>query len=156
MKSFIYFRDNYIPPQTQDTLVVRIPQCNSMDALYDQLAKSLRFIKGFGNNLDALWECITSMSEISQKYILIIHEGALNIPDSKFEDYIVLMAEAINLWDLESMHTAPFVNDFQPEHYLDIAFSETMKARISAILDKNQPDIALNLEIEQADRQNMQ
>lgn len=138
MKNFIYFSDQTDLKFSDDTLIADIPQCNSKLDLLDYLSESLNFPEYFGRNLDALWDCIITLEDIETKNIAIIHTAPLNIPDDIFEIYVTMMAEAINIWNLEILHQPPFTTDYGPEHYLDVAFHESLESRITGILSKNE------------------
>lgn len=138
MKNFIYFSDQTDLKFSDDTLIADIPQCNSKLDLLDYLSESLNFPAYFGRNLDALWDCIKTLEDIETKNIAIIHTAPINIPDDIFEIYVTMMAEAINIWNLEILHQPPFTTDYGPEHYLDVAFHESLESRIAGILSKNE------------------
>lgn len=51
------------------------------------------------------------------------------------------MADAINIWDLAIVHKPPFAGHsgyYSPEHYLDVAFPESMKMCIESIVKKQE------------------
>ena len=132
MKNFI-FTDLYTEKSSDDTEIVRLTACHSMEDLYDQLAAALCFPKGFGRNLDALWDSICSLDNFTKRNIVLVHAD-LHIPVC-FDDYISLLADAAADWDAYSNRQNPAEKQW-PEHSLHLVFPTKMKPQIEAVFEK--------------------
>jgi RNAse (barnase) inhibitor barstar len=94
------------PETATDACVVHIPEgVQSKQQLLDLLKHGLRFPSYFGNNWDALDECITDLSWLSEKNVLIVHDRFPQLPEQDFNIYCDLLRWAIEDWKKQGTKT---------------------------------------------------
>lgn len=63
------------------------------------LSKGLRFPEGFGANWDALYDCLCDLAWITEKQIVIAHEGIPSLLLSEdVNAYLGVLKDAVNSW----------------------------------------------------------
>ncbi|MCE5293942.1 MAG: barstar family protein [Chlamydiales bacterium] len=84
--------------------------------LFDLFSQKLKFPDYFGNNWDALFDCMTDLSFLDEKVICIIHDDipfANDVHNQKI--YVELMVDTANTWLNEQAHQ---INVYFPVKYL--------------------------------------
>ncbi|MDB6081215.1 MAG: hypothetical protein JWO53_487 [Chlamydiia bacterium] len=74
MNRFVFFRDSPEFFPNLDTRVVLVPKnIDEKHELFNLFSNSLCFPFYFGENWDALYDCLTDLNWLSEKLIVIIH-----------------------------------------------------------------------------------
>ncbi len=71
--------------------------CTTLDAFYKEIKTALQFPNYFGNNLDALDECLNDLSGIEEEYIILLilnYAGFLAEEESKKQIVADIIANA--------------------------------------------------------------
>ena len=105
---------NQSPPTTSpsdyeegpDTLVARIPaSVFGKHELLSILARELKFPDYFGDNWDALEECLRNLSWITAKRIVLLHESfPVQMGDDSLRVYLDILRSCVNYWESNSKH----------------------------------------------------
>ncbi|MDR2890723.1 MAG: barstar family protein [Alistipes sp.] len=93
--------------------------------LFEQLKAELKFPDYFGNNWDALNDCLSYLSWIEQKNVIIIHDELPNINDADLGVYIRLLIEQIDDWRRWKDGEV---------HQLQVVFPKRSEAKIKAMV----------------------
>src|SRR6185436_4774837 len=98
MKNF-YFTNSKESHTSTDAFLARLPGgITSKHRLLNELSTLLRFPDYFGENWDALWDCLSDLSWISEKAIFIIHIDLPEISHSDLKVYLRTLSEATDDW----------------------------------------------------------
>ncbi len=74
-------------------------------ALFNILAHDLDFPQYFGYNWDALYNLLCDLSWISQRRVVIIHEGlSFQLADKELRAYLELLIDAVKSWGSKESH----------------------------------------------------
>lgn len=114
--------------QFDDAYLVRLPgtQLVNSESIYDHLHKCLEFPEYFGNNLDALYDCLTDLDWIYQKNIILFIDhfdefASLDAQQNFCDEFIVCLYDACLTW-------AQSNNIGVPNKSISIFISRTKKA----------------------------
>jgi len=99
-----------------------IDQYSGKQSLLKQLSNELQFPSYFGNNWDALDECLRDLSWLPQRNVYLIHKTLPSLPEKQLKVYLSVLATATHFW-LE-----------HPEHEFWVAFAESDKETVSSLL----------------------
>ena len=73
--------------------------------LFNILARDLDFPQYFGHNWDALYDLLCDLSWISQRRVVIIHEGfSFQLTDKELRTYLKLLIDAVKSWRPKENH----------------------------------------------------
>lgn len=98
------------PPEFIDNLafVAHIPKIGGRNQLFKELADKLWFPDYFGNNWNAVSDCIRDFMWIDQKdiVIVIVHDSFIEMSNYDFETYIEVLSEGVKHWTTHNnIHT---------------------------------------------------
>lgn len=86
--------------KNNDSLVVKIRDIDSKDALLNTYNKQLRFPNYFGFNWDALYDSLCGLDEwIKEKKITIIHKELPPLEEKDLIIYITLLYDVCEFWE---------------------------------------------------------
>lgn len=110
------------PIAKADTMLVVIPKgIPSLNVLFDILKKSLSLPEYFGENLDALSDCLTDLHWVDQRCVLMVHEGQTFYDERLFGTYLSVLGECVEDWQRD------------PEPRLYVAFPLNMSDKIRSL-----------------------
>ena len=78
--------------------VAHIERVNGEKDLLHQIAKQLNFPSYFGQNWDALLDCLRNFEWIEQYKIILIHNDLVQLNIHDFHTYLEILLESINDW----------------------------------------------------------
>ena len=110
-----------------DTCVAQIPEnvCTK-DGILECLYIALSFPSYFGFNWDALFECLRDFSWIKERSIVIIHSNVKCIPDDILKIYLEVLNDAINSWEMNSLHNLYVIfNSINEQHIKSLCNENT-------------------------------
>ncbi len=93
------------------------PRLEGKTALLEFLKEALRFPSYFGDNWDALNDCLADVAEGADKFVLVHHDLPLESEPDEQRTYLEIMGHAAAETDR-----------------LDVVFPETYRARLAEIL----------------------
>lgn len=85
-------------------LVIHVSNIGSKETLFKQLNEKLHFPEYFGNNWDALYDCLTDFHWINQKGIVLVHDDIPELSKSELTIYMNLLSDAILDWENDETH----------------------------------------------------
>ncbi len=91
---------------TAEDFALRLPKgIQNKTGLFSHFAKGGHFPAYFGNNWDALNDCLRDFSWLSQKRILIVHDD-LPLSDNEKEllTYLEILDAAVTFWKRHEQH----------------------------------------------------
>ena len=101
--SKITFGTNIIPDVTQNAFVVFIrATTKGKGELLKELSESLLFPDYFGNNWDALRDCLSDLTWISEKKIIIVFESISQLDYMTQEVLIEILDDVVQFWNTNS------------------------------------------------------
>lgn len=74
-------------------------------SLLRMLSEELDFPNYFGQNWDALWDCITDLEWIDQKDIILVHSSLPVLNEHDLKIYLEILDETITFWDESDEHS---------------------------------------------------
>jgi RNAse (barnase) inhibitor barstar len=82
------------------SLVARVPaSIRTEGQLLDLLADELRFPSYFGRNWVALFDCLCDLTWLSERRIVVAHEGIpRHMPQRTLATYVRILADAVEWW----------------------------------------------------------
>ena len=81
------------------------PKISDRQTLFNVLARDLDFPQYFGYNWDALYDLLCDLSWISQRRVVIIHEGLpFQLADKELRTYLELLIDAVKSWGPKENH----------------------------------------------------
>lgn len=124
MDKFIFFSEKSEICSGLDTKIVIINKSiRQKNELFHLYSLELNFPSYFGNNWDALYDCLIDLSWIKNRTIFIIHEDiplkSISIEQKK---YIELLCDLITSWQGSEIHN------------LNVYFPEKCKKEIEGLL----------------------
>ncbi len=96
----------------------------SVDYLFSELVKNLLLPDYFGDNWNALSDCLQDFHWIPNHKIIILHEDLPTIPQEDLFLYLDVLRDAVEDW-----------ND-DDEHSLEVVFPEHSKSKVESILNQ--------------------
>lgn len=99
-----FFFDDYIKNNDKNTFVANLSNADSETELLENLYTSLKFPNYFGLNWDALSDCITDLSWINERQIILIHSVNPGLNPAKFQIYISILKYAVERWQMHDDH----------------------------------------------------
>lgn len=120
----IKFISNPLSYNPETTFVAHLSDINSKDQLFKELSYKLQFPAYFGNNWDALSDCLRDFNWIDQEGIVLVHDEVPKLDETTLNIYIQTLAEAVQDWKEGE------------DHYLEIVFSEKAESIVKKYLEK--------------------
>ncbi len=123
MSCFDYYK-NKIKNQDLNHLIFLMPNnIQSKCELISLFQSELKFPYYFGENLDALYDCLVDLGWIKEKKILIIHNDIpLDHSELETAKYLAVLSDAAMFWENNDRHD------------LEILFPEKFKDKIERML----------------------
>lgn len=85
--------------------VARIPaDLGSRGKLFEALRQELKLPTYFGDNWDALADCLRDLSWLGQRRVYIIHADLPRLPRDDLANYIDLLAACVSDWKADDDH----------------------------------------------------
>lgn len=125
----IYFKfiDGNSSYNTADVFYVRMnPDISEKMELLSALKYQLWLPSYFGNNWDALYDCLCDFRWIPFHKIVIDHEKLPNLDDNALQAYLEILRDAIMSWKGDNRHC------------LEVVFQATEMERIEKLLAASQ------------------
>jgi barstar (barnase inhibitor) len=111
-------------PLTQSAHLFLSPAVCTREDLFRTLEQGLKFPDYFGNNWDALIDCLSDLSWLEAAEVVIAHEGLPSLPRGELRLYLTCLQDVLDRLALRG-HSAPG---------LRLVFREADRAAIEAIL----------------------
>ena len=91
-------------PESDGVYSAVIGQVDSKNQLMKEIAKVLKFPSYFGENWDALHECLRDFNWVMEKKIILSHDQIpkLTVPDKRI--YFEILVDSMEFWKHESEH----------------------------------------------------
>ena len=106
-----------------DYFIARMPGgITDVDALFSELVKNLSLPDYFGDNWNALSDCLCDFHWIPNHKIVILHEDLPTLSQEDLFLYLDVLRDAVEDWG----------ND--DEHSLEVIFPEQSKSKVESIL----------------------
>ncbi len=121
MNNFV-FLNNLNEYNTEDALVAHIENIHSKAQLLIELSAGLKFPDYFGDNWDALDECLNDFHWVENSEIVIIHSNVPNISSGELKTYLEILSSAVKNWSIS------------PTRKLTVIFSDNDKQTIAKIV----------------------
>ena len=109
----------------KDCLLVKLDTISGKKDLLDDYCQKLKF-PYFGNNLDALYDCLCDLSWIKEREIVIVHPFVSIADSSWFESYFRLLVDVVIDWETV---------DYDIKKCLSFCFSQKNKTEILKIVE---------------------
>jgi RNAse (barnase) inhibitor barstar len=102
---------------TEKDFVASIPAgLSSQDQLFTALSQALEFPDYFGKNWNALLDCLTDLSWIKHRRVVIKHSDLPPLEPKTLSTYLDILSECVEDWKLSREHELYIVF---PEHARD-------------------------------------
>lgn len=104
-EAFMFIYDNLENIESKSSLIVVLNESiSSKRILLEKISMSLKFPPYFGENWDALNDCLNDLSWITEKDIDIIHRDIPKLEMSDLLIYISILQEVLINWDDNKQH----------------------------------------------------
>ena len=94
--SELIFSDDFKRYIKDDDRLEYVPKSLNKSALLSHLSKALNFPDYFGENWDALYDCLSSM-QISEPRVALIHEALPDLDDKNLSIYLNILNDIVKL-----------------------------------------------------------
>lgn len=125
MGNFI-FSDRFIPI-SKDNYIATIENIRNGDNLLEQLSEKLKFPNYFGNNWDALNDCLGDLNWIDQRNIIIVHRTPIQLSKDEISIYIRILTRSMNEW--LKWHDGTI-------HQLEVVFPKNCQRQIETYIEQ--------------------
>lgn len=106
-----------------DEFIAYFPLVENVDDLFDNLRSILKFPDYFGDNWDALFDCLRDFYWIETKGIVLVHSELPKLNNDDLKNYLKLLEEASIDWKEGE------------KHYFKLVFPEKSKQLINNLLN---------------------
>jgi len=98
MSEIEFIRDlNSLSPK--QALVVHLANITSKDRLLEEIGLKLSFPNYYGQNWDALEECLLDLVWLDEKEVLLVHDEIPGIQESELRTYLHILSEILRNWE---------------------------------------------------------
>lgn len=101
---FFYVKQVTSKDVDRTVFMVNIAAVNNKSDLMTQLKAGFDFPDYFGHNWDALEDCLTDLSWVSEQEIWLIHGTKLDLEDAELETYLAILRDAGAHWQQHDAH----------------------------------------------------
>lgn len=99
-------------PQFEGALVGRVPaRISDSRALLRSVADALSFPAYYGENWNALFDCLRDFHWTDKRSIVLVHEDVPHIPGDELKVYLEVLREAAADWNVGEPHELTIVFD---------------------------------------------
>ena len=120
---FLYYENKFeIRPNENPKITIIPSSIADKEEILNFYAQELYFPEYFGQNWNALYDCLCDLTWLPQNQIKIIHNNVTLLNDEDQKIYLKLLDDAIISWEGES------------QHQLFVYFPENTKDQILEIL----------------------
>jgi RNAse (barnase) inhibitor barstar len=95
--------------------VAFISQVNGEDSLHRKLSEVLKFPSYYGENWNALYDCLRDFSWINQKGIALVHITVPILPEIQLKIYIEILLDSIKYWNDSNEHNLKVIFPLETE-----------------------------------------
>ncbi|WP_413670877.1 barstar family protein [Mucilaginibacter sp. Mucisp86] len=99
----------------ENEFIAHLPEVRGEDELLKKLSEVLEFPNYFGNNWDALYDCLRDFHWMTKKGIALVHHELPLLADDKIKVYLNVLFEATGDWCNNE------------EHYFKVVFPEKLR-----------------------------
>jgi RNAse (barnase) inhibitor barstar len=100
------FVNNITDINTHDAFVALVSGINeSKEDLFNELKEKLSFPDYFGNNWDALYDCLCDLSWISKSKIILLHKDLPKLDAKSTVIYLNILIDAVSAWKTDNNKT---------------------------------------------------
>jgi len=78
--------------------VAFLPKVNGQDELHSKLSEVLRFPDYYGDNWNALYDCLRDFNWIEKEGIVLVHTELPNLPNEDLKVYVDILFDAMQDW----------------------------------------------------------
>lgn len=97
---FIYIKNISYIHYTSNDLVVNIPiNVTTKEQLLTHIRFQMNFPDYFGMNWDALHDCLSDLSWLSERNIIFVHESIPQLITSDLKIYLHILIDIIEFWE---------------------------------------------------------
>ncbi|WP_053076564.1 barstar family protein [Caenimonas sp. SL110] len=121
LRNFIFMPAS-TPVPSDGRLIATLPSgIQSAQELLKALAEELKFPDYFGNNWNALFDCLRDLAWIAEREICIVHSDLPRLPDAELTVYLEVLRDAIADWRTDEPHEIVAVfRDADRDRILDL------------------------------------
>ncbi len=87
-----------------DTCIIYLPSIVGVSNLFQELAETLSFPSYFGNNWNAVNDCLNDFSWFQEKRIVLIHKSLPKLNKSDMDIYLDILKDCVNSWAGDENH----------------------------------------------------
>jgi RNAse (barnase) inhibitor barstar len=89
----------------EEDFITRVPAgLNSRELLFESLCRELQLPSYFGNNWDALSECVRDFHWIRNRRVVILHEDWPALDAKAIANYLDILLCAVKFWKSDKSH----------------------------------------------------
>lgn len=99
--------------------VAIINQVDSKESLFNEIKNKLFFPNYFGNNWDALYDCLCDLSWISKSKVCLLHKGLPKIDDKSLVIYLNILVDVITVWESNNNKTFEVIFEKKDEKIIE-------------------------------------
>jgi len=105
----IKFEDNPNQYNPNSSFVVHFSSITGKEQLFSELSIKLKFPNYFGNNWDALYDCLRDLHWIKEEKIVLVHDALIELKHADFKTYISILNYSVNSWKENENHNLEVV-----------------------------------------------
>jgi RNAse (barnase) inhibitor barstar len=99
-------------PRFENALIGRVPaRISDSTALLKAVASALSFPAYFGENWNALYDCLRDFHWTDKRSVVLVHEDVPQIPEDEFKIYLEVLKDAATDWKAGEPHELIIVFD---------------------------------------------
>lgn len=103
--SAICFNLDLINIDIQNDFIANVPpELNNRQALFDALRRELQLPDYFGNNWDAVSECLKDFSWVQRRRVIIMHKDVPSLGANDTRIYLDVLCECVCDWRRDENH----------------------------------------------------